>query len=115
MSLAAAFVSVVRTENLVRPRMDTLRSFYAGSSDMHRAANPAGVSKYAQITVNFSRTTRCFFRIVREFYGRPAVDRRDLADDRDWIESTEPSGAHPTKSLVRLVPQPKLIRTRPEK
>src|SRR3954453_21039886 len=27
----------------------------------------------------------------------------------------EPSGAHPTKSFVRLVPQPKLILTRPAK
>src|ERR1700687_5230452 len=53
---------------------------------MHRAANPAGISKYAQIAVKFSRTTRCFFRVVREFYGRPAIDRGHLADDRDRVE-----------------------------
>lgn len=29
--------------------------------------------------------------------------------------SADPSGAQPTKSLVRLVPQPKLMRTRPAK
>src|SRR5260370_14787905 len=53
---------------------------------MHRAANPACVSEYAQITVNFRRTACSFFRVVREFYGRPAIDRRHLANDRDRIE-----------------------------
>src|SRR5258708_17852463 len=53
---------------------------------MHRGANPAGVSKYPQITVKFSRAAGGLFRIVREFYRRPAVDRRHLADDRDRVE-----------------------------
>src|ERR1700676_3345706 len=53
---------------------------------MYRAANPAGVAEYAQITLDLGRITGGLFRIIREFYGRPAVDRRHLADDRDRIE-----------------------------
>ena len=53
---------------------------------MHRGANPAGVAEHAQITFHFRRRTGRLFRIVREFDGGPAVDRRYLADDRDRIE-----------------------------
>src|SRR5260221_12504332 len=53
---------------------------------MHRAANPAGIAKYPQITLDLGCAAGGFFRIVREFHGRPAVDRRSLADDRDRVE-----------------------------
>lgn len=54
---------------------------YADFSDMHRAANAACASKYAQITINFRRITRSFFWIVRELHGRSTIDRRHLAND----------------------------------
>ena len=44
-----------------------------GCSDQHRTANPAGVAKYAQITLNFGRAAGGFFRIVRELDGRSAI------------------------------------------
>src|SRR6266478_1858897 len=53
---------------------------------MHRSANPAGVAEYPEIAFDFGRITGGFFRIVRKFYRRPAVNRRHLADDRDRIE-----------------------------
>src|ERR1700689_582156 len=46
--------------------------------------------------------------------GRPSTDVT-LQTIEMGSRSAEPSGAHPTKSLVRLVPQPKLILTRPAK
>src|ERR1700730_4922688 len=53
---------------------------------MNGGANPACVSEYAQITLDFGRTARRLFRVVRELYRRPAVDRRHLANDRNGIE-----------------------------
>jgi NAD(P)-dependent dehydrogenase (short-subunit alcohol dehydrogenase family) len=46
--------------------------------------------------------------------GRPSTDVT-LQTIEIGSRSAEPSGAQPTKSLVRLVPQPKLTRTRPAK
>src|SRR3954453_5439465 len=46
--------------------------------------------------------------------GRPSTDVT-LQTIEIGSRFTEPSGAHPTKSFVRLVPQPKLILTRPAK
>ena len=54
---------------------------YAEISDVHGAANPAGVAKYPQIAVDFGRTAGGFLRVVRELHGWPAVDRRYLAND----------------------------------
>jgi hypothetical protein len=54
---------------------------HAEISDMHGAANPAGVAKYPQIAVDFGRTAGGFLRVVRELHGWPAVDRRYLAND----------------------------------
>src|SRR5260370_21949024 len=59
---------------------------WADASDMHRGGKPAGVAEYPQIPFDFERIAGGFFRIVRKFYRRPAVDRRHLADDRDRIE-----------------------------
>src|SRR3984957_4182801 len=56
------------------------------ASDMHGGANPPRIAEYPQIALDFGRTAGGFFRIVREFDGRPTVDRRHLADDRDRIE-----------------------------
>ena len=53
---------------------------------MHRAAHAAGIAEHAQIALDFGLDAGGLFRIVREFHGRPAVDRRHLADDRDRIE-----------------------------
>src|SRR6202158_6481380 len=53
---------------------------------MHSAANPAGVAEDAQIAVNSGRSPRLLFRIVRQFYRRPALSRGHLADDRNRIE-----------------------------
>ena len=46
--------------------------------------------------------------------GRPSTDVT-LQTSEIGSRSAEPSGAQPTKSLVRLVPQPKEMRTRPAK
>ena len=46
--------------------------------------------------------------------GRPSTELT-LHTIEIGSRSLEPSGAQPIKSLVRLVPQPKLIRTRPAK
>src|SRR6266702_5903054 len=46
--------------------------------------------------------------------GRPSTDVT-LQTIEIGSRSADPSGAQPTKSLVRLVPQPKLTRTRPGK
>src|ERR1700681_2150575 len=69
-----------------RRRFGCAQILCADPSDMYRAANPAGVAEYAQITLDLGRITGGLFRIIREFYGRPAVDRRHLADDRNRIE-----------------------------
>jgi len=76
----------------------------ANRSDMHRGANAAGVSEHAQIAFDFGRAAGGFFRIVREFHGGPPVDAVTLQTIEIGSRSTEPSGAHPTKSLVRLCP-----------
>src|SRR5882724_8257567 len=57
-----------------------------GASHMHRAANAAGIAEDAKIAVKLGRAAGRFFRVVREFYRRPAIDRRHLADDRDRVE-----------------------------
>src|SRR5277367_1730777 len=56
------------------------------SLHMHRAANAAGVAEHAQIALHFGWAAGGFFRIVRELYRGPPVDRGHLADDRDRIE-----------------------------
>src|SRR5260370_1233439 len=53
---------------------------------MHRTCDAACIAKYAQVALDFGRTAGRLFRVVREFYRRPAVDRCHLADNRDWIE-----------------------------
>src|SRR6266705_6157161 len=55
-------------------------------SDIHRAANPAGIAEHAQIAFDLRGAARGLFRIVRELDRRVAVHRRHLADDRDRIE-----------------------------
>src|SRR5216684_8075824 len=55
-------------------------------SNIHRAANPAGIAKHPQITFDLHRAAGGLFRIVRKLDRRVAVHRRHLADDRDRIE-----------------------------
>src|SRR5204863_4821600 len=53
---------------------------------MHRGADPSDIAEHAQIAIDFRLNAGRLFRIVGQFYGRPSVDRRYLADDRDRIE-----------------------------
>ena len=54
---------------------------YADISDMHGAANPAGVAEHPQVTLDLGCAAGGFLRVVRELHGWPAVDRRYLAND----------------------------------
>src|SRR5512135_3140260 len=53
---------------------------------MHGSADPARIAENAQIAPDLARTAGRLFRIVRKLYGRPAIDRADLAHDRDRVE-----------------------------
>src|ERR1700761_6297301 len=81
---------------------------------MHRRAHTACVAEHAQVTLDLGGKAGRLFRIVRQFAGRPSTE-----DTLQTIEIgsrlTDGSGEQPTKSLVRLVPQPKLSLTRPAK
>src|ERR1700736_1636543 len=75
-----------RTSVVVTNSTDLTDDTTLAPSNMHRAANAPGVAEDAKITVKLRRTAGRLFRIVREFYRRPAIDRRHLADDRDRVE-----------------------------
>ena len=53
--------------------------------------------------------------IVGQLDRRTAIGLADLADQRDRVEPGVAVGAQSSKSLVRLVPQPKAMRTLPPK
>src|ERR1700694_1499314 len=75
-----------RTSIAVTNSTDLTDDTTVAASNMHGAANAAGIAEDAKIAVKLGRTAGRLFRIVREFYRRPAVDRRHLADDRNRVE-----------------------------
>src|SRR3954469_1387730 len=54
--------------------------------DQHRLAHAAGVAEDAQIALDLRGQAGRLLGIVGELDGRMSVDRRHLADQRDWIE-----------------------------
>ena len=82
---------------------------------MDRRANTPDIAEHAQIPVDFRLMPVAFSGLSDSFTaGRPSTDVT-LQTIEIGSRSTDPSGEQPTKSLVRLVPQPKLTRTRPWK
>src|SRR5690242_3495074 len=59
---------------------------HADALHMHRHADAADIAEHAQVSLDLGRIAGRLLRIVGEFDGGPAIDRRHLADDRDWIE-----------------------------
>src|SRR5258708_5106276 len=68
------------------PPGETTASSFITLSHMHRGADAPRIAEYAQIAFDFGGAAGRLFRIVGEFYCRPAVDGGYLAHDRDRIE-----------------------------
>jgi len=98
-----------------RQSMGGLGSRCAGS-DVHGGAHAADIAEHAQI--NGRPRTGCRWPFpdcpASLTAGRPSTDVT-LQTIEIGSSTLDASGAQPTKSLVRLVPQPKLTRTRPAK
>ena len=95
--------------------MVSTRRLERGASNQHGLRHPPRRAEDAQVARDLRRLADRLHRIVGQLHRRPAFGLGDLADERDRVQRAVRRRGAAVEIIGQLVPQPKLMRTRPWK